>query len=82
MSEIEIHPSVDFTREVDELSFCYDCKLISYTLGEIEPDNATEDYETDVVCPSCASLAYVVASDEEIEKYGSEEIHKQAQGEK
>ena len=64
--EGDLHPSIDMTRDDDELNFCYDCKLISYTLGEIDTDND----ETDVVCPRCGSLAYFVASDEEIAKYG------------
>ena len=60
------HPSVDETREVDEPNFCYDCKLISNTIGEIENDD-----ENDVVCPRCGSEAYVEASDEEIAKYAT-----------
>ena len=61
------HPSVDDTREDDEMNFCYDCKLVSNTIGEIETDND----ETDVVCPRCGSQGYVIASDEEITMYGS-----------
>ena len=61
----EQHPSVDFTREVDEENYCYDCKLVSNTIGEIE----TENDENDVVCPRCGSEAYVEASDEEIAMY-------------
>ena len=66
VTEVDLHPSIDMTRDEDELNFCYDCKLISYTLGEIDTDND----ETDAVCPRCGSQAYVIASDEEIEKYG------------
>lgn len=62
------HPTVDFTREVDELNFCYDCKLVSNTIGEIETDND----ENDVVCPRCGSQAYFIATDEEIAKYKEE----------
>jgi hypothetical protein len=62
-----LHPSVDETREDDELNFCYDCKLVSNTLGEIE----TKNDENDVVCPRCGSQAYVEASDEEIAKYAT-----------
>ena len=61
----EQHPSVDFTREVDEENYCYDCKLVSNTIGEIETGND----ENDVVCPRCGSEAYVEASDEEIAMY-------------
>ena len=64
-----LHRSVDFDRDDDELNYCYDCDLVSNTIGEIETDND----ENDIVCPRCGSQAYVVASDEEIEKYGLNE---------
>jgi hypothetical protein len=63
----KLHPSIDITRDVDEPNFCYDCKLISNTIGEIDNDSD----ETDVVCPRCGSEAYVEASPEEIEKYSN-----------
>ena len=65
----KLHPSVDFTRDDEDLNFCYDCKLISNTIGEIDNDSD----ETDVVCPRCGSEAYVEASPEEIDKYASPE---------
>ena len=65
----KLHPSVDFTRDDEDLNFCYDCKLISNTMGEIDNDSD----ETDVVCPRCGSEAYVEASPEEIDKYASPE---------
>jgi len=64
-----LHPTIDVSRDDDELNYCYDCNLISNTIGEIDSDNG----ESDVVCPKCGSEAYVVASDEEIEKYGLNE---------
>jgi hypothetical protein len=63
----KLHPSVDVTRDDEDLNFCYDCKLISNTIGEIDNDSD----ETDVVCPRCGSEAYVEASPEEIEKYSN-----------
>ena len=65
----KLHPSIDFTSEHDDPSFCYDCKLVSTTHGEID----TEHDEADVVCPRCGSEAYVEASPEEIDKYASPE---------
>jgi len=65
----KLHPSIDFTSEHDDPSFCYDCKLVSTTHGEID----TEHDEADVVCPRCGSQAYVEASPEEIDKYASPE---------
>jgi len=41
----KLHPSVDVTRDDEDLNFCYDCKLISNTIGEIDNDSD----ETDVV---------------------------------
>jgi hypothetical protein len=64
----DYHPTVDMARDDDELNYCYDCKLISSTLGEIEVEG---NDETTVVCPRCGSEAYVVASDDEIAKYAS-----------
>ena len=65
----ELHPSVDFTREDEdgEMNYCYDCNLISTTIGEVD----TEYDETNVVCPRCGSNAYVVAGQEEIDQYAS-----------
>jgi len=63
----KLHPSIDITRDVDEPNFCYDCKLISNTIGEIDNDSD----ETDVVCPRCGSEGYVEASPEEIEQYSN-----------
>ena len=65
----KLHPSIDHTIEHDDPSFCYDCKLVSTTHGEID----TENDEADVVCPRCGSQAYVDASPEEIDKYASPE---------
>jgi len=65
----KLHKSVDYTVEHDDPSFCYDCKLVSTTHGEID----TEHDEADVVCPRCGSQAYVEASPEEMDKYSSPE---------
>jgi len=65
----KLHKSVDYTVEHDDPSFCYDCKLVSTTHGEID----TEYDEADVVCPRCGSQAYVEASPEEMDKYSSPE---------
>lgn len=65
----KLHPSIDHTIEHDDPSFCYDCKLVSTTHGEID----TENDEADVVCPRCGSQAYVDASPEEIDQYASPE---------
>lgn len=65
------HQTVDIVRdEPGEYNFCYDCKLVSTTLGEIEVEDQDE---TTVVCPRCGSEAYFEASDEEIDKYQVEE---------
>ena len=66
----KLHPSIDITRDVDEPNFCYDCKLISNTIGEIDNDSD----ETDVVCPRCGSEGYVEASPEEIEQYSNADV--------
>jgi biotin operon repressor len=65
----KVHKSIDHTIEHDDPSFCYDCKLVSTTHGEIE----TENDENDVVCPRCGSQAFVEASPEEMDKYSSPE---------
>jgi transcription elongation factor Elf1 len=63
----DLHPSVDFTRDDEdgEMNFCYDCNLVSTTIGEVD----NEHDEMDVVCPRCGSHAYVVAGQEEIDQY-------------
>jgi len=66
----KLHSSIDITRDVDEPNFCYDCKLISNTIGEIDNDSD----ETDVVCPRCGSEGYVEASPEEIEQYSNADV--------
>jgi len=61
----------------EEQNYCLSCNHLSYDYGEIEPDNpqfikseGLPDGQAQVVCPHCMSIAYVIASDEEIKKYG------------
>ena len=61
----------------EEQNYCLSCNYLSYDYGEVEPDNphfvkseGLPDGQAQVVCPNCMSIAYVIASDEEIEKYG------------
>ncbi len=66
----DLHPSIDFPRNtLGEYNFCYDCKLVSTTVGEVVENND----ESTVVCPRCGGEAYVVASDEEMEENSTDD---------
>ena len=61
-------------------NYCMTCHHVSYKYGERESDNPDYDGdgipedEAQVVCPKCESTYYMIASDEEIKKYGSDRI--------